>query len=267
MNKTRIDIHEHLVANPSGHRPLYADLYRPGQADANGNPAVVLVYGGSWRSGERSQQKVYGLALAKAGFVCLAAEHRFSTEAKWPAQLDDVRTAVRWLRAHAREFNIDPERIAISGNSSGGHLALMVAAAGCDSFPLSREEGEWGEFSSQVKAVCAFYPPTKLDGLDNDNHDDSVRALLGAGAARADYERASPLTFATQPFPPVVLLSGSDDQRVPVEQTYQLHQALEQTGNTVEMHVFAGQGHAFDADRDMARVSATVIVNFFQRYV
>jgi acetyl esterase/lipase len=178
-----------------------------------------------------------------------------------------VTTAVRWLRAHAADLDIDPGRIAVSGNSSGGHLALMVAAAAADSFPVTQQQEEWSEHSGEVSAVCAFYPPTRLHGLDDDNNDDTVATLLGADAKAADYENASPLCFAAQQFPPVLLLSGSDDERVPVKHTYELHEALRKAGNTVELHVFASQGHAFDADREMARVSATIMVNFFQRYV
>ena len=266
MPKVHIDIRECLLAEPPGSRPLYGDLYQPETAKANGNPAVVLVYGGSWRSGERVQQKVYGLSLAKAGFVCLAAEHRFSTEAKWPAQLEDIATAVRWLRAHAAELNVDPTRIAISGNSSGGQLALMIAAVTASN-ELALDAKQWSGFSHDVSAVCAFYPPTKLYRLDATSGDDTVSTLMGADAEPGDLERASPLTFAAERFPPVLLLSGSDDARVPVEHTYELHEALKQAGNTVELHVFAGQGHAFDADADLARLSAAIMVNFFQRYV
>ena len=106
-------------------------------------------------AGERSQQKVYGLALAQAGFVCLATDYRLSSEASWPAQLDDVKNAIRWLRKHSEEFRIDPERIAVSGNSSGGHLALMAAATG-DAVPASQDEVdagaffEWGERSLRI---------------------------------------------------------------------------------------------------------------------
>ena len=265
MDKAPIEIRECVVAASVGGRRLQGDLYLPQRAVENGHPAVVLVYGGSWRSGEPSQQKVYGLALAKAGFVCLATEHRFSTAAQWPAQLEDVATAVRWLRAHAKAFDIDSERIAISGNSSGGHLALMVTAA-AESLSSAQQE-YWGEFSNRVSAVCAFYPPTQLSPLDAVNGDDTVRCLLGAEATAADHDAASPLSFASQPWPPTLLLSGTADDRVPVEQTYQMHKALEAAGNTVELHTFAGQGHAFDGDREMARVCAAILVNFFQRYV
>lgn len=267
MKNERIQIRQSLELNPSGEHSLSGDLYLPAQDSVDTRPAVVLVYGGGWRTGDRSQQKVYGLALAKAGFVCLATDYRWSTEARWPAQLNDVKTAIRWLRAHAEDLNVDHERIAISGNSSGGHLALMAAAVPDDSTATSSAPGEYQEFSSEVSAVCAFYPPTRLFSLDEESVDDTVSSLLGADASIDDLERASPLGYASQAFPPTLLLCGSDDLRVPVEHTCQMHEALKNAGNTAELHLFAGLGHAFDADREHALLSAAIMVHFFQRYI
>lgn len=243
----QVDIQRVVLSDSARDQQLVGDLYLSSRADTK-KPAVVLVFGGGWRSNDPSQQKGYGIALAKAGYVCLATDYRWSTEAKWPAQIDDVHTAIRWLREHAAEFDIDPKRIAVSGNSSGGHLALMAAV------------------SADVSAVCAFYPPTRLDGLDNETDDDTVVTLLGVDATTADYENASPLSHASKPFPPVLLISGSDDERVHIEHTFKLHDALRQAGNTVELHVFAGQGHAFDADSEFARLAVAIMISFFGRY-
>jgi len=240
VHKNLIDIRKALVLSSAGDCTLYGDLYLAEQKDARTRPAVTLIFGGGWREGERSQQKVYGLALAKAGFVCLATDYRPSSQAKWPAQLEDVKTAIRWLRKHSSDFSIDPDRIAVSGNSSGGHLALMAAAT-AETASAAQGEADGHGISSEVSAVCAFYPPTRLNGLDEESKDDTVRMLLGDGATAADLERASPLSFASQPFPPVLLLAGSDDRRVPVGHTLELHEALEKAGNTADLHLFAGQ--------------------------
>lgn len=227
---------------------LRCDLYTP-PAEVHNGAAVVLVFGGAWRTGEPAQQKVYALALAKAGFTCLAADYRPSTEARWPAQLDDVLASLSWLREHAGDLNLDPERIAISGNSSGGHLALMVAC------------------TTPVKAVCAFYPPTELGGLDAVSGDDSVACLLGTDADQHALDSASPLHLVTKGFPPTLLISGQDDVRVPVHHTTRLSDALQELGCQVELHLFAGQGHAFDMAKDYARLCAALLVNFFTQHV
>lgn len=256
MNNTRIEIRKAVEMDSTTDVTLCCDLYLPEQTGDEPWPAIVLVFGGGWRSGERSQQKVYGIMLAKAGFVCLATDYRPSTRARWPAQLEDVKSAIRWLRSQSMELNVDPDRIAVSGNSSGGHIALMVAAGSGGS-----------ESADRVSAVCAFYPPTRLLGLDGESKDDTVRSLMGAHATREDYENASPLFHASQPFPPVLLLTGGDDQRVPVAHTRDLYDALRAAGNTVDLHVFAGQGHAFDAELPFAKLSATLMTDFFSRYL
>lgn len=261
----RIDIRKAVTLGSAGERALSGDLYLPVKSEGAGSPAVVLVFGGGWRSGDRSQQKVYGLALAQAGFVCLATDYRLSSEALWPAQLNDVKRAIRWLKTQASEFGIDPERVAVSGNSSGGHLALMAAVG--DTANALREGAASEQISSAVQAVCAFYPPTQLKGLDAESDDDTVATLLGADATEADYDRASPLSHASGPFPPVLLLLGSDDQRVPVEQGWKLYEALQKADNTVDLHVFSGQGHAFDAELNFARLSAVIMADFFRRYI
>lgn len=257
MSSERVDIRKAVLLTQAGSHALYGDLYLPPGEENQARPAVVLVFGGGWREGERSQQKVYGLNLAKAGFVCLAADYRPSSVAQWPAPLDDIQAAIRWLRQHAAEYRIDPSRIAISGNSSGGHLALMAAASTARAAAAGAE----------VSAVCAFYPPTRLQGLDEQSRDTTVQQLMGAEATAGDLAQASPLTFASLPFPPVLLVCGDADRRVPVEHTWLMYQALKAAGNTVELHMLAGQGHAFDADRDLAQLSAQMLASFLQRHV
>lgn len=227
---------------------LRCDLYLP-DADRRNKAAIVLIFGGAWRTGEPAQQKVYALALAKAGFTCLAADYRPSTQALWPAQLEDVQAAFGWLVDHAQSLGIDPERIAVSGNSSGGHLALMM---GCSTTP--------------VKAICAFYPPTELVGLDDQGGDDSVAGLLGPAATMVALEEASPIHRANPPFPPTLFISGQSDTRVPVSHTQAMSTRLQELGSDVELHLFAGQEHAFDMERESAQLCAAILVHFFNRH-
>jgi len=265
MSGARIEIRKGIELGSAGSRSLLGDLYLPEPSAASSRPAVVLIFGGGWRSGDRSQQKVYGINLAKAGFVCIATDYRWSTEARWPAQLDDVQTAIRWLKIHASEFSIDPERVAVSGNSSGGHLALMAGAATGDP-SLSSTKVDWGDCSNDVSAVCAFYPPAQLNGLDEESQDDTVASLMGAAATPADYDRASPLSHAANRFPPVLLITGSDDRRVPVRHSHDLKDALEEAGNHVDFHSFSGQGHAFDVQLGFAQLCAVIMADFFKRH-
>ncbi len=234
---------------------LKADLYLPAQENKNG-AAVILVFGGSWRQGDRSQQKAYGLALAKAGFTCLACDYRPSSLACWPAQEQDISAAAQWLKLAAAELEVDPECIGISGNSSGGHLALMAGARNTNCL------SEW-----RPAAVCAFYPPTRLLPPNQPGHDESFLQLLGENASDEDYAHASPLGLVHSQFPPTLLIVGDSDIRVPPDDTWSLYQALKRAGVTAELHSFAGQEHAFDLQREMAMVCASIMTEFFRRYL
>ena len=251
MPEERIEIRQGL-AIPSVHTDaIYGDLYLPTSATRNG-AAVILVFGGSWRTGDRSQQKVYGIALAKAGFTALACDYRLSSVAFWPAQNQDVSAAAHWLQSKATELGVDPRRIGISGNSSGGHLALMAAA----------QDNDW-----RPAAVCAFYPPTRLLPPTEPGHDESFLQLLGPKAAVTDYRHASPLHRVHEGYPPTLLIVGDADSRVPPEDSFALYQALKRVRATAELHSFAGLDHAFDMERDMALLCGQLMTAFFKRFL
>src|SRR3954469_10716803 len=114
------------VGPEGGGRDLRCDVFRP-PGDVANAPAVLLVHGGGWRSGDRSQLRGYGILLGREGYVCVASEYRLVQESPWPAQIEDVKTAIRWMRENAKQLGIDPSKIAVEGNSAGAHLALMAA--------------------------------------------------------------------------------------------------------------------------------------------
>src|SRR5687767_4110747 len=125
----RVTVEEGVVYGTAGAggRDLVCDVYRPpGDVPAGGAPAVLLVHGGSWRQGDRSQLKGYGILLGRAGYVCVAPEYRLLGEAPWPAAIEDVKAAIRWVRASASSLGVDASRIAVEGNSAGAHLALLA---------------------------------------------------------------------------------------------------------------------------------------------
>ena len=119
------DIKEEIVYTQAGGRDLKLDLYRP-KGKRNHHTAVLLLHGGAWRMGDKSMMELFGPALAGLGFTAVAPEYRLLGESPWPAQLEDVKAAIRWTRAHAETLDIHPERIAVQGFSAGAHLALMA---------------------------------------------------------------------------------------------------------------------------------------------
>ena len=150
---------EACVFGTGGGRDLRCNVYWPPQA-GTARPAVLLVHGGGWVNGDRTQLHGYGILLGRIGYVCVATEYRLAGEAKWPAQIHDVKAALRWMRANAGRLGIDPNKIAVSGNSAGAHLSLMVA--GTANMPEFEGEGGNAGVGTEVAACIAFYGPAQL---------------------------------------------------------------------------------------------------------
>jgi acetyl esterase/lipase len=249
MGEERIEIRKAVSIPSTQTNSLKADLFLPSANKRNG-AAILLVFGGSWREGDRSQQRTYGLMLAKAGFTCLACDYRLSSIAHWPAQVEDISAAAYWLESQAQTLEIDPTRIGVSGNSSGGHLALMLS--GLDQY--------W-----KPAAVCAFYPPTRLLPPGQPGHDEAFAQLMGHEAEDQDYAEASPVNCAKANNVPTLLIVGDEDSRVPPENTWSVYEKLKQANVKVELHSFSGLGHAFDLSRELAETCGRLMVGFFER--
>ena len=233
-----IAVRKGVVVGKAGQRDLLGDLYAPAAAGEE-RAGIVVVHGGGWRRGKPEGVRGFGERLAQAGFVCLLVAYRLTPEAIWPAQIEDVKCAIRFLRAHAGSLDVAPDRIGILGDSAGGQLALM---AGVSSTGFEGKGGHGG-CSSAVAAVAAMYGPARIRFKDaRPNH----RALMGTDASAADYERASPIAYDLTRFPPCLLIHGMEDAAVPVADTIAFRDQLARLGRPVSMHLFAGEGHAFD---------------------
>lgn len=252
----------------SAERPLLADVYRPpaslGEPPVGGWPSILLVHGGAWQGGDRGQLRGYGILFARSGWLTVACEYRLSPQARWPEHLHDVKAALRWMRAGADELGINPDRVVISGNSAGAHLALLVAGT-----PGSAElagDGGCPGVDESVAACIAVYPPTVIFGTEplprgvpvamlTDRPDDDVA------------RQASPLTWVGPDFPPTLLLHGSADQVVSIHHTLEMYRALREARVPTDLHIFADQPHGFDANPPYGRRIADEILFFLERYV
>ncbi len=255
----QVAIQDDLVIGRAGDRDLHGDLFLPPTDDGN-RPGLLLIHGGAWWAGDRKQLRGYAIQMARFGFVCLCTEYRLSGEARWPAQIHDVKAALRWFRSKAPELNMDPQRIAVSGNSAGAHLALMLAAT--PNAPVFEGEGGNPGVETSVSTVVAIYPPTLLR---KDNVDGAVAALLGSEASREVEDGASPITYVHSKFPPTLLVHGNQDTTVPVNASINLYQALTKTGAQAELHIYEGAPHAFDAVPDFGRQVIDIMALFLDR--
>ncbi len=260
MQPARVTVRPDVVFATGGGRELRCDIFEP-PAEVRNGIGVLLVHGGGWSGGDRSQLKGYGVLLGRKGYTCVASEYRLTGEALWPAQIEDVKAAVRYMRANAVELGIDPDRIVVSGNSAGGHLSLM--AGGTGSVPEFEGSGGNDGVASGVAAVISFYPPTGLAARSWGG----LPSLFGKGASEETLKGASPLTYAAASFPPTLLIQGNRDEVVPASEATAMYEALDALGVPVELHMYANQPHGFDADPLLGRQCADIMMSFIDRMV
>ncbi len=266
-------------------RPLLLDLYLPGpEAGTAPRPAVVHFHGGGWRMGERSSLGPvldgFGISpfetLTDAGFVVASADYRLSQEAHFPAQLHDAKAAVRWLRNHAADYNVDPDRIYAWGDTAGGHLASLVGLTADG----DAANAEYAGAGAAVAAVAAWYPPTDLGRMAEQAlpaavaraDDPGSREELLVGAVLADEPAmaaaASPISYASRSAPPFFLAHGTADRFVPPAQSASLVAALEGAGAAVELLLIEGADHMWilpDHSQAAAEKAMAATVSFFVR--
>ena len=265
IQQGRVSIKEGIVIGEGGGRSLEADIFLPPLEEKN-RPAVLFIHGGGWIEGDRSQLRGYGILLARLGFVCMCNSYRLSNESIWPAQVQDVNCAIRYLRANATDLGLDPNRIGVSGNSAGGHLSLMAAATNYDQ--IFEGEGGSNKVSSEIKAVCAIYPPTTIRQLEMLNPlENAFLMLMGKEAKKEDFDKASPLNYVTEDYPPCMLIHGSADSVVRLKDSTKFYEKLIEFNRPASLHIFSEEEHAFDGEPDYGRAIADLQALFFKKYL
>ena len=209
--------------NAGGH-PLQLDLYRPANL-TRPVPALLFIHGGAWKSGKRQDYHVYTAAYAKKGYVVATASYRLSGQAPFPAAVQDCKCAVRWLRANAKKYNIDPGKIAVVGGSAGGHLSMMLGYS--DDPALEGDSGHRG-VSSRVSAVVNIYGVYDMTTRIAKESDAVKSFLQGKSFEEAPglYQQSSPRFHLDKTDPPTLILHGTIDETVPVAQSDRLAEHL-----------------------------------------
>jgi acetyl esterase/lipase len=241
-----------------GDTPLLLDLYQP-KASAKGlRAAIVWIHGGGWHSGDKQDPKVarVAVALADRGYVVANINYRLSGTAIFPAAVHDVKCAVRWMRANAEKYGFDENRIGTMGRSAGAHLGLMLGLT-----PHVKElEGTGGhpEFSSAVKVICAWFPPTffKNTPLDKNGKGRAPLAFLGGTFEEKpdNYRAAAPLTYAHKDTPPILLVHGDADTTVPFAHSTVLYEKLNSLSADVTFINVKNGEHGFEHAEHKNRV-------------
>jgi acetyl esterase/lipase len=249
-----------IYGQPDGFRPLELDLYRPGPALAGPYPVIVQIHGGGWRVSSRHTgpretrgwERDIFTRLVDAGFAVASIEYRYSGEARYPTPVDDVCDAVRWLGEHAADYDLDTGRVAVWGQSAGGHLAAMVG--------LATDVGP-------IRATCCWYPVADLRIADHESATVPEALLLGQPVG-ADLElafQASPVSRVRADAPPFLLIHGTNDTWAPHSHSVALRDALAGVGAAIELQSIEGADHFFMGHDDIEGIFART-VEFFRQH-
>lgn len=233
--KAAVEVREKIVYSTVGDRELLLDAYVP--ETAGQRPAVLVVHGGAWRSGNRRQLRFYANALAEMGLVCFAIDYRLAPQHKFPAQIQDCRAAVRWIRSHAAEYRVDPKRLGAIGYSAGGHLVSLLATTG---EPPNEKNGN---VDTRLQAVAAGGAPTDFRTFPDNG--EWAEYLMGGNLSSVPekFRLASPAAFVDKSDPPIFFFNGTNDRLVPLTWTKPFHESLRKAGVKTELFVIEGAGH------------------------
>jgi acetyl esterase/lipase len=249
------------------------DLYVPKASSPL--PLIIWVHGGAWQGGSKDGNNP-AMPFLKNGYAVASINYRLSQHAVFPAQIEDCKAAVRFLRANAKKYNLNPDAFGVWGASAGGHLVALLGTSG-DVKELEGEVGEHKGTSSRVQAVVNFFGPTDLtkmgamsganSKIDHDSPNSPESRLLG-GPVQQKKElaaKANPITFVSKDDPPFLILHGDADPLVPVGQSEILHEALKKAGVPSELVVIKGGGHGgpgFASAENQQKITA-----FFEKHL
>jgi acetyl esterase/lipase len=263
------EIERNLVYKRINGRELRLDLYCPRKASSP-SPVILWIQAAGWNYG-RKEQRSPALSFLSDGYAVASIELRLSGEAPFPAQIEDCKAAVRWLRANAAKYNLDPDRIGAWGHSGGGHLSALLGTSG--GVQELEGSGDNMSYSSRVQAVCDVSGPSDLLRLYHDASDAStgtrpqavseIDALLGGPAEQNTTKAmaASPITYVSKDDPPFLIIHGKRDSSVPPTQGELLAAALKEAGVETTLEI-TSQGHTVRRERILPIVKA-----FFDKHL
>ena len=256
MGKPQPTVVRDLVYSSPNGIPLKLDLYLPADSGKEKRPAVIWVHGGAWNSGSKKNGGRVAPMVGK-GFVVVDINYRLSGKAPFPAQIIDCKAAVRWLRAHADKYRIDPERIGMAGLSAGGHLAALTGTTGK---VAEFEKGGHLDYSSSVQAVCALSPPTDIAALESKASQKdlaTIARLVGGDPKNEPYRslllKANPIRYVSQDDPPFLIVAGTHDRTVPYSQSTKLYEALKKAGTKPEVFYVKEGNHLLEKGTNASR--------------
>lgn len=244
---------------------LHLDIYEPATRGTEVRPAVVLIHGGGWASLDKSTMAGMAQFLARSGFVAFTVDYRLFADKvnRWPAQLDDVQRAVRWIRANATKYGVNPDRLGSFGHSAGAQLAALLGMEDT----RDNSDSNLASYSSKVQAVVDVSGPTDFTVNHDAGGDEFLTAFLGADYKTNPeiWRQASPAFHIAKTDSPFLIVHGLKDQEVPLSQAQELFDKLQAAGVPVSLIKIDDQ-HTFRTP-DARRQLALETLAFFNRYL
>jgi acetyl esterase/lipase len=271
-----VRVERDIVYARAGQRELLLDLYVPPGAGTR-LPVIVWVHGGGWRGGSKGSGGRARPMLGR-GYAVVDVGYRLSGEAIFPAQIQDCKAAVRWVRANAATYGLDPDRIGAWGSSAGGHLVAMLGTTG-DVRDFNTEDH--AAQSSRVQAVCDWFGPTdflqmdahSLEGsrLGHDAPNSPESQLVGGPIQTEPYRslarKANPISYVSKDDPPFLIMHGDKDMLVPAHQSELLYEALKEAGVEVTLQIVRGAGHGLRDGEMSPEQLVEIAAEFFDRHL
>jgi acetyl esterase/lipase len=230
-------------------------------------PVVVFIHGGGWISGNKESGISKLLPFAEKGYFCVSVSYRLSPEAQFPAQIEDCKCAIRFLRANSGKYNIDPEKIGVWGASAGGNLVALLGVTGDEVF---NDKGGWEGYSSKVNAVCDWFGRTNFlidikKSEDEKSPYSYISKFLG-GLIEENIEKAikvSPYYYECKNTPPFLIMHGEEDNIVPYSQSEMFFQKLKRNKNKVTLVKIKNGGHG----KGFGEKAMNFVIAFFDCYL
>lgn len=261
VQEVRDVIYATAPTKDGGTKELLLDAYFPRQSGEEPLPAIVYIHGGGFVSGDKAIGRAFSIALAQGGYFTVTISYRLADEAPLPAAIKDCKAAVRFLRANAEDLGLDPERIGVWGHSAGGHLAAYLGVTG-NAPETHGTIGEHDDASSAVACVVDFFGPTDFATMPLERANLVRPRLFGEGDHEKKMAHASPMTFVDANDPPFLIIHGTEDNLVPIEQSDRFALKLKDAGVKNELIRVEGAGHGIN-DQDVLMQ----VVRFFDTHL
>lgn len=259
-----VELLRDVAYGKGGNKTLTLNLARP-KVITSAAPCIVIIHGGGWTGGRKEQHNDLAVTLAGKGYVAATVGYRLAPEAIFPAQVNDVKCAVRFLRANADRFKLDPKRIGTVGFSAGAHLAMLLGVT--EKKDGLEGDGGYDEQSSKVQAVVSFFGPTDLTAPEVFPEVSPIlKKFLGGTMAEKPelYRKASPISYVTPDDAPMLLFQGTNDYLVNWKQAIRMTEALVKNDVDGRLELLLGPGHGWNG-RELKRTAEATFAFFDEK--